>query len=190
MVKLGRRAICVNERWRCSATWSPASVGEVRRRIRTANRRMASTSSDAHGEARRGHAPQRPQAFAARAATAVFSDATTRGNRPYAPPSGAETAGPLVGTNVTGIPATAIRTRPDVSPGNDFAVDLCGNQNFTARRAASPRRPPRHRRDAWLISHTCTLRKFKSGGSPRAPYQSFVLFRGGSSSVVISDRSP
>jgi hypothetical protein len=32
--------------------------------------------------------------------------------------------------------------------------DLCGNQNFTAR-AESPRRPPRHRRDACSMAWRC-----------------------------------
>ena len=44
--------------------------------------------------------------------------------------------------------------------------DLCGNQNFTVRSSESPRRPPRHRRDACSMSWRCrflTARRSQRG---------------------------
>ena len=60
------------------------------------------------------------------------------------------------------------RARPRSAPENRLLPWTCVEIKISRRvRAASSRRPPRHRRDAWLIStQPCTLKKFKSVWKP------------------------
>ena len=145
-------------------TWSPASVGGKSAAVSEVAKRPSGsrTSSEAmcakHVEDTR-HSDL-PFSLAVRAATAVFSDATTSWKPASTCPAvRCSNCFPACNSKQpSGIMgATALPERVHtVRPGNRLLPWTCVEIKILRRvRAGSPRRPPRHRRDACSMAWRC-----------------------------------